>query len=122
VTAQVEATQALAAAVAEQREKDMQFKALAANIPGVVFRSLIDDDWTEIYISDGIEQLTGYPAGDFVDNRIRSCASVIHPDDRAACERITQDARRQPTLLLSRISRAAQGRLGAWASSARSRL
>ena len=92
VTAQVEATQALAAAVAEQREKDMQFKALAANIPGVVFRSLIDDDWTEIYISDGIEQLTGYPAGDFVDNRIRSCASVIHPDDRAACERITQDA------------------------------
>ncbi len=92
VTAQVEAAQALAAAVAEQREKDTQFKALAANIPGVVFRSLIDDDWTEIYISDGIEQLTGYPASDFVGSRVRSCASVIHPEDRALCERTTQDA------------------------------
>ena len=92
VTAQVEAAQALAAAVAEQREKDTQFKALAANIPGVVFRSLIDDDWTEVYISDGIEQLTGYPASDFVGSRVRSCASVIHPDDRAMCERVTQDA------------------------------
>ena len=92
VTAQVEAAQALAAAVAEQREKDTQFKALAANIPGVVFRSLIDDDWTEVYISDSIEQLTGYPACDFVGNRVRSCASVIHPEDRALCERVTQDA------------------------------
>jgi two-component system sensor histidine kinase/response regulator len=85
VTAQVEAAQALAAAVAEQREKDTQFKALAANIPGVVFRSLIDDDWTEVYISDSIEQLTGYPASDFLGSRVRSCASVIHPDDRALC-------------------------------------
>ena len=92
VTAQVEAAQALAAAVAEQREKDTQFKALAANIPGVVFRSLIDDDWTEVYISDSIEQLTGYPASDFLGSRVRSCASVIHPDDRALCERVTQDA------------------------------
>jgi PAS domain S-box-containing protein len=92
VTAQVEAAQALAAAVAEQREKDTQFKALASNIPGVVFRSLIDDDWTELFISEGIEQLTGYPASDFVGSKVRSCASVIHPDDRALCERITQDA------------------------------
>jgi PAS domain S-box-containing protein len=92
VTAQVEAAQALAAAVAEQREKDTQFKTLASNIPGVVFRSLIDDDWTEVFISDGIEQLTGYPASDFVGSRVRSCASVIHSDDRAMCERVTQDA------------------------------
>ena len=86
------AEQALAAAIAEQHDKDAQFKALASNIPGVVFRSLIDDDWTEVFISDGIEQLTGYPASDFVGNRVRSCASVIHPDDRALCERVTQDA------------------------------
>jgi PAS domain-containing protein len=55
VTAQVAAEQALAAAIAEQHDKDAQFKALASNIPGVVFRSLIDDDWTEVFISDGIE-------------------------------------------------------------------
>ncbi len=77
VTAQVEAEAALAAAIAEQRDKDAQFKALASNVPGVVFRSLIDGDWTELFISDGIEQLTGYPAGDFVGSKVRSCASVI---------------------------------------------
>ena len=92
VTAQVTAERALAAVIAEQHDKDAQFKALASNIPGVVFRSLIDDSWTEVFISDGIEQLTGYPASDFVDNRVRSCVSVIHPDDRALCDRVTQDA------------------------------
>ena len=105
VTTQVVAEQALAAAIADQHDKDAQFKALASNIPGVVFRSLIDDDWTEVFISDGIEQLTGYPASDFVDNRIRSCASVIHPDDRALCERVTQDAvaNRRPYYLEYRV-------------------
>jgi PAS domain S-box-containing protein len=92
VTAQVAAEQALASAITEQRDRDAQFKALATNIPGVVFRSLIDDNWTELFISDSIEQLTGYPASDFVGSRVRSCASVIHPDDRALCERVTQDA------------------------------
>jgi PAS domain S-box-containing protein len=92
VTAQVAAEKALATAITEQRDKDARFKALAANIPGVVFRSLIDDDWTELFISDGIEQLTGYPARDFVGNRVRSCTSVIHPDDRALCERVTREA------------------------------
>jgi len=92
ITAQVAAEQALAAAIAEQRDKDAQFRALASNIPGVVFRSLIDDDWTELFISDSIEQLTGYPASDFVGSRVRSCASVIHPDDRALCDRVTLDA------------------------------
>ena len=58
-----------------------------------------------MFISDGIEQLTGYPASDFVDNRIRSCASVIHPDDRALCERVTQDAvaNRRPYYLEYRV-------------------
>jgi PAS domain S-box-containing protein len=92
VTAKVTAEQALVAAIAEQRDKDAQFKALATNIPGVVFRSLIDDAWTELFISDGIEQLTGYPASDFVGSRVRSCASVIHPDDLPLCDRVTQDA------------------------------
>src|SRR5262249_15852076 len=45
-----------------------------------------------LFISDSIEQLTGYPASDFVGSKVRSCASVIHPDDRALCERVTNDA------------------------------
>ena len=92
VTAQVEAEKALAAARAEQGAKETQFATLVSNVPGVVFRSMIDEDWTEVFISNGIEELTGYPASDFIGSRVRSCASVIHPDDRVLCERATADA------------------------------
>ena len=33
-------------------------------------------------MSDGIEQITGYPASEFIGNEARTYASVIHPDDR----------------------------------------
>jgi PAS domain S-box-containing protein len=83
---------ALAAAVAEQREKDAQFKNLVSNLPGVVFRSLVDENWTELFISDGIERMTGHPAAEFVGSSPRSFASVIHPDDREMTKRVADDA------------------------------
>jgi PAS domain S-box-containing protein len=52
------------------------------NIPGVVYRCLIDADWTDIYVSDYSEALTGYPASDLIDKRVRTYASITHPDDR----------------------------------------
>ncbi|MGH6932258.1 MAG: PAS domain-containing protein, partial [Dongiaceae bacterium] len=83
---------ALAAAVIEQREKDTQFKNLVSNLPGVVFRSLVDENWTELFISDGIEQLTGYPAAEFIGPEGRGCASIIHPDDQPMVERVANEA------------------------------
>ena len=55
--------------------------ALVTNIPGVVYRCLINADWTDLYVSDYSEALTGYPASDFIDKRVRSYASITHPDD-----------------------------------------
>jgi PAS domain S-box-containing protein len=105
VTAQVEAEKALAAAITEQHERDAQFKALVSNIPGAVFRCRTDDAWTDIYVSDGIEQLAGYPAGDLIGNRVRTWGSVIHPDDREMCERVTRDGvtNRRPIAFAYRI-------------------
>jgi PAS domain S-box-containing protein len=96
---------ALASAVAGQRERDAQFKNLVSNLPGVVFRSLVDEQWTELFISDGIEALTGYPASDFVDSAVRSCASVIHPEDRELAERVVTEsvAKRSPFYLEYRV-------------------
>src|SRR5690606_4759935 len=34
------------------------------------------------YLSEGIQRLTGYPASDFIGDRVRRYASLIHPDDR----------------------------------------
>lgn len=59
-----------------------QFRALVANIPGITYRCKVDSDWTMLYISGSIDPLSGYPASDFINNSVRSYASVIHPDDR----------------------------------------
>ena len=59
-----------------------QFRALVANIPGVVYRCACDEEWTMRFFSDHIEQLIGYPADDFIGNRRRTYGSLIHPEDR----------------------------------------
>jgi len=63
-------------------ESESRFRGLVANIPGTVFRCDIDADWTMEFLSDGIEDLVGYPSTDFIGNRARSFASIIHPEDR----------------------------------------
>lgn len=62
------------------------------NLPGGVYRCRPDFDWTMQYISAGIEALSGYPAADFINNRVRSFRSIIHPDDRATVDAVVQAA------------------------------
>jgi len=64
-----------------------QFRILVDTIPGTVFRCRVDTDWTMLYTSAEMERLTGYPASDFLDNRVRSFASVIHPEDASRVDR-----------------------------------
>jgi PAS domain S-box-containing protein len=67
-------------------ESEARFRGLVGNIPGAVFRCDIDSDWTMEFLSDAIEELVGYPSSDFIDNRLRTFASVVHPDDRERLE------------------------------------
>jgi PAS domain S-box-containing protein len=64
-------------------ESEERFRTLVGNVPGVIFRCSIDDDWTMEFLSDEIEELVGYPASDFVANNVRTFASVIHHEDAA---------------------------------------
>jgi PAS domain S-box-containing protein len=66
--------------------------SLARNIPGAIYRCELDPNWTMHLIGDEIEQITGYPASDFVHNRIRSYGSLIHLDDREHVERAVREA------------------------------
>lgn len=65
----------------ELKESRDQFEALVNNIPGITFRCALDADWTMLFISDLVEELTGYAANDFIRNNVRTYASVIYPDD-----------------------------------------
>ncbi len=68
-------------------ENRLRFENLVANVPGAVYRCRCDETWTMKYISAGIEQLSGYPPAEFIDNRVRSFASIIHPSDRQMVDR-----------------------------------
>lgn len=67
----------------ELRKSEERFKSLVGNIPGAVYRCDLDPDlWTMHFLSDKILDICGYPASDFVGNRVRTYSSVIYPDDR----------------------------------------
>lgn len=68
------------------KESRDQYQTLVNNIPGITYRCIADQDWTMMYISGDIDPLSGYPASDFIGNKVRSYASVIHPDDHARLE------------------------------------
>lgn len=59
-----------------------QFQTLVSNIPGITYRCQVDENWTMLFMSSHIDPLSGYPASDFINNKVRSYASVLHPDDR----------------------------------------
>lgn len=77
------------------QKSESRFRSLAANLPGVVYRCANEADWSMRYISDEVLNLTGYAASDFIDNRVRSFASIIHPDDQHLTHRAREVLTRQ---------------------------
>lgn len=64
-----------------------QFKSLVENIPGAAYRSVHDDRRTMLYISDAINEISGYDAGAFIENKATSYSAIIHPEDKTRIER-----------------------------------
>jgi diguanylate cyclase (GGDEF)-like protein/PAS domain S-box-containing protein len=98
-------------AVEELRVSEERFRTLLLNIPGAMYRCAAKSNWDMEFISDNIEAMSGYPASDFIGSRVRTFASVIHPDDRQAVEMGVDEAlaRREPFILEYRIIRADGG-------------
>ncbi len=72
------------------RESQRWLSTLMSNLPGMVYRCCNDDDWTMLYVSDGVEALTGYQRDELVGNRRIAYNKVIHPEDR---ERVRDEVR-----------------------------
>jgi PAS domain S-box-containing protein len=91
--------------------QEARFRSLIANIPGAVFRCLQNPTWKTEFISDVIEEISGYPASDFVDDRVRSFASIEHAEDTPRISQLVQQRleQRQPYEVEYRIIRADGG-------------
>ncbi len=74
------------------KENEAQLKTLVNTIPGTVFQCLLNKDRTTLFISEEVEKLTGYPASDFTQNKIRTFESLIHPDDFEMLNKIVSKA------------------------------
>jgi PAS domain S-box-containing protein len=61
---------------------EQSFEWIIRRMPGVVYRCSADPLLTMHALTHGVTDLLGYPAGDFIDNAVRSWASVVHPEDR----------------------------------------
>ncbi len=62
------------------RESEERFRVIAENVPGVIYLCANDERYTMQYLNDEVEQLTGYPKTDFLEDRI-SFVELFHPDD-----------------------------------------
>ncbi|NPU83225.1 MAG: PAS domain S-box protein [Syntrophaceae bacterium] len=92
----------------ELRESERQLATLMSNLPGMAYRCQNDPNWTMVFISDGAQALTGYPAADLLENRTVSYSDLVHPEDREAIWSHVQSSleRRQPFVLNYRLQRA----------------
>ncbi|MCH8531041.1 MAG: PAS domain-containing protein [Saccharospirillum sp.] len=77
ITHEVEAKRAL------QESRD-ELASLVANMPGVTYRCLLDENWTMLFMSHHVDQVSGYSAEDLIGNKRISYAELIHPDDMPA--------------------------------------
>ncbi len=90
---------------AELQESEQRYRTLVSNIPGVVYRCACDEHRTMELISDSIQDISGYPASDFIDSNVRSYTSIVHPDDTKLVEEIILDgvSRKEPYIVEHRI-------------------
>jgi len=64
------------------RENERFLATLICNLPGMVYRSKSDPDWTMEFASDGCYELTGYRRFELEQNRAVSYGDLVHHADR----------------------------------------
>ena len=56
-------------------------ESVASRLNGFFYRCQNDAGYTMLFMTDGIELLTGYPTSEFLNNRVRTFTSVVEPKD-----------------------------------------
>ncbi|MEL0649043.1 MHYT domain-containing protein [Pseudoalteromonas agarivorans] len=71
-------------------EKEQKYRSLIDNMPGVAFRCKFDDNWTMLFISPNISELTGYNPNEFTEHCIEFNDLVLKADQKHIVDEVTQ--------------------------------
>ena len=63
-------------------EATRRLTTLIGNLKGMAYRCLADEHWTMLFISDAVEDLTGYTPEELNYNASIAFNDLIHPEDR----------------------------------------
>jgi PAS domain S-box-containing protein len=61
---------------------DQRYESLLKHLPGFVYRCKNNPQWTMIFLSEGVYPITGYHAGELIDDRVLSYNDLILPEYR----------------------------------------
>ena len=73
-------------------ENEDRFRTMVSNIPGAIYRCKNDANWTMDFVSYDIREISGYPASDFIKNKVRSYESIIYSEDRQMVRNVIEKA------------------------------
>ncbi|KAB2953419.1 PAS domain-containing protein [Heliorestis acidaminivorans] len=74
-----------------RQESESKYRNLVTNIPGIVFQCKLDKHYEMLFLSEGIERLTGYHFSDFI-HKGKIFDNIICPEDREMVYKIIQEA------------------------------
>ena len=81
------------------RERERLLDSLMGVLPGSAYRALADEHWNVLFISKGIEEVTGYPPDEFTSRRL-NYNDLMLPEDRAATREASHRPAMNPTTTL----------------------
>ncbi|MEE8329085.1 MAG: PAS domain S-box protein [Thermodesulfovibrionia bacterium] len=71
-------------------DSEEKYRTIVSNVPGAIYTSM--RDWTITFMGEFFKEISGYPASDFINNKVRTFASIMHPDDVKHVEKIVLNA------------------------------
>jgi PAS domain S-box-containing protein len=95
----------LTAVLRSAQDSDARFKSLVSNLPGVVYRTGCGEEPEDLFVSEGIEQITGHGASEFCTGKARTIRDFVLPEDRDLVIAVKRRAAmtRQPFIIEYRI-------------------
>lgn len=75
-----------------KKRLDSQLENVFEMVPAIIYRCDCNANWTMTFISNQVEMVTGYPSQDFINDEVRSFASIIFSEDCEKVERVIEQA------------------------------